>query len=193
MPTLADAHLSRSAQSSYYRYVKTGGMGLRIDEGRHMELSEVLHEDIISLDVKGTTKDEVLHELAQLLLDGGYISDIDQFVKDIYVRESMGITGAGNHVAIPHGKSGAVLQNTIAIGRSDHMVEWESYDDEPVNLFFLFCVSERQGLRADPPAPARPARRQDRQRGARREAAARRDQARHHFDSYGRVGELAAR
>lgn len=50
-----------------------------------MELSEVLHEDIISLDVKGTTKDEVLHELAQLLLDGGYISDIDQFVKDIYV------------------------------------------------------------------------------------------------------------
>ena len=78
-----------------------------------MELSEVLHEDIISLDVKGTTKDEVLHELAQLLLDGGYISDIDQFVKDIYVRESMGITGAGNHVAIPHGKSGAVLQKGV--------------------------------------------------------------------------------
>lgn len=146
MPTFADAHLSRSAQSSYYRYVKTGGMGLRIDEGRHMELSEVLHEDIISLDVKGTTKDEVLHELAQLLLDGGYISDIDQFVKDIYVRESMGITGAGNHVAIPHGKSGAVLQNTIAIGRSNHMVEWESYDDEPVNLFFLFCVSNDKGF-----------------------------------------------
>ena len=60
--------------------------------------------------------------------------------------ESMGITGAGNHVAIPHGKSSAVLQNTIAIGRSNHMVEWESYDEEPVNLFFLFCVSDDKGF-----------------------------------------------
>lgn len=133
-------------QSSYYRVSKNPAAPAPDNEGRHMELSDVLHEDIISLDVQGTTKDEVLHELANLLLDGGYISDVDQFVKDIYVRESMGITGAGNHVAIPHGKSSAVLQNTIAIGRSNHMVEWESYDDEPVNLFFLFCVSDDKGF-----------------------------------------------
>lgn len=117
----------------------------RREERDHMALSEILSEDIIDLNLKGTTKDEILHELSQKLYDNGYIDDVEQFVKDIYVRESMGITGAGNHVAIPHGKSGAVKKITIAIGRTDHMVEWESYDDEPVNLFFLFCVSNDPG------------------------------------------------
>ena len=111
-----------------------------------MDLSEVIDENIIDLDVKGTTKDEVLRELSQRLYDNGYISDVEQFVKDIYVRESMGITGAGNHIAIPHGKSSAVNKITIAVGRSDHMVEWESYDEHPVNLFFLFCVSDDEGF-----------------------------------------------
>lgn len=111
-----------------------------------MALSEILSEDIIDLDLKGTTKDEILRELSQKLYDNGYISDVEQFVKDIYVREAMGITGAGNHVAIPHGKSSVVKKITIAVGRTDHMVEWESYDDEPVNLFFLFCVSDDEGF-----------------------------------------------
>lgn len=111
-----------------------------------MDLSEILDERIIDLDVKGTTKDEVLRELSQRLYDNGYISDVEQFVKDIYVREAAGITGAGNHIAIPHGKSSVVNKITIAIGRSDHMVEWESYDEQPVNLFFLFCVSDDEGF-----------------------------------------------
>lgn len=111
-----------------------------------MDLREILSEDIIDLDLKGTTKDEILHELSQHLFDAGYITDIDQFVKDIYVREAAGITGAGNHIAIPHGKSSSVKKITIAVGRSEHYVEWESYDEQPVNLFFLFCVSDDEGL-----------------------------------------------
>ena len=119
---------------------------VKAKRGDYMDLGEILSEDIIDLDLKGTTKDEILRELSQKLLDNGYISDVEQFVKDIYVRESMGITGAGNHIAIPHGKSSVVQKITIAIGRSNHMVEWESYDDEPVNLFFLFCVSDDEGF-----------------------------------------------
>ena len=67
-------------------------------------------------------------------------------VKGSYTPMSLGITGAGNHIAIPHGKSSVVKKITIAIGRSDHYVEWESYDDQPVNLFFLFCVSDDEGF-----------------------------------------------
>ncbi|WP_085831092.1 PTS sugar transporter subunit IIA [Collinsella vaginalis] len=111
-----------------------------------MDLSEILSEDIIDLDLKGTTKDEILRELSGHLFEAGYISDIEQFVRDIYVREAAGITGAGNHIAIPHGKSAVVKKITIAIGRSEHLVAWESYDDEPVNLFFLFCVSDDEGF-----------------------------------------------
>ena len=89
-----------------------------------MALEEILNEDIIDLNLKAATKDEVLHELAGKLKDAAYIDDVEGFVKDIYVRESEGITGMGNHIAIPHGKSSSVTKIGIAIGRTDKEVEW---------------------------------------------------------------------
>ncbi len=50
-----------------------------------MELKEILDEKIIDLELEGTTKDEALRNLSKRLLQAGYISDVDQFVKDIYV------------------------------------------------------------------------------------------------------------
>lgn len=107
-----------------------------------MELRNILNEEIIDLNLKATTKDEVLHELAGHLKTAGYIADVEEFVKDIYVREEEGITGMGNHIAIPHGKSSSVTKIGIAIGRTEKEIEWESYDGQPVNLIFLFCVSD---------------------------------------------------
>lgn len=107
-----------------------------------MALQDILNTEIIDLDLQGTTKDEILHELANKLLEANYIDDVEAFVKDIYVREAEGVTGMGNHIAIPHGKSASVKKIGIAIGRTKNEIEWESYDDLPVNLIFLFCVSD---------------------------------------------------
>ena len=43
-------------------------------------------------------------------------------------------------MAIPHGKSAFVDKVGIAVGRTKEMIEWESYDGEPSQLFFLFAV-----------------------------------------------------
>ena len=59
------------------------------------DLSSILDPAIIDLKVEGTTKDEVLRNLAGTLLKNGYIDDVDQFVSDIYVREADGPTGMG--------------------------------------------------------------------------------------------------
>ncbi len=107
-----------------------------------MTLRNILDKDIIELDLKAKTKDDVIRQLSLRLLETGYIDDIDTFIKDIYLRESEGITGMGNQIAIPHGKSSAVRKIGIAIGRTKKAVKWESYDDKPVNLIFLFCVSD---------------------------------------------------
>ena len=65
---------------------------------------------------------------------------MDGFIEAVYEREAEGITGMGNNVAIPHGKSESVKRAVIAIGKTDNMIRWESYDGEPVNFFFLFAV-----------------------------------------------------
>ena len=70
------------------------------------------------------TKDEVIRHLAGLLHEAGYVDDLEGYIKDVYLRESEGITGIGGHVAIPHGKSDYVDKVGIAVGRTHDMVEW---------------------------------------------------------------------
>ena len=107
-----------------------------------MELKEILDEKIIDLELEGTTKDETLRNLSKRLLQAGYISDVDQFVKGIYVREAEGPTGMGHKISIPHGKSSAVRKIGIAIGRCVQDVKWESCMSEDgyqdTNIIFLF-------------------------------------------------------
>ncbi|MBQ3385590.1 MAG: PTS sugar transporter subunit IIA [Erysipelotrichaceae bacterium] len=110
-----------------------------------MPLIDILNTDIIDLEVQGTNKDEVLHYMANVLLNNGYINDVDVFVKDIYEREAEGPTGMGSHLSIPHGKSNSVLRNGIMIGKTVNPIRWESSmsDDgfQDTHLVFLFCVS----------------------------------------------------
>ena len=105
-----------------------------------MAVKEILDKRVIDLDMTAKTKDEVIRHLAGLLMEAGYIQDLEGYVKDVYLRESEGITGIGNHVAIPHGKSDYVDHVGLAVGRTRDMVEWESYDEQPSGLFFLFAV-----------------------------------------------------
>ncbi|WP_303233037.1 PTS sugar transporter subunit IIA [Holdemanella biformis] len=106
-----------------------------------MELKDVLDERIIDLNMEAKNKDEVIRHLAAKLKDANYIGDVDEFVKDIYLRESEGVTGIGNFVAIPHGKSDSVTQVGIAIGKLNNEIEWETLDGQGVKLIFLFAVS----------------------------------------------------
>jgi len=57
-------------------------------------------------------------------------------------RESMGSTGIGDGVAIPHGKLHALSDVVVAFGRSHGGVDYESLDDKPAYLFFLLVAPE---------------------------------------------------
>ena len=58
-----------------------------------MELKDVLDERIIDLNMEAKNKDEAIRHLAAKLKDANYIGDVEEFVKDIYLRESEGVTG----------------------------------------------------------------------------------------------------
>lgn len=106
-----------------------------------MQVLDVLDERIIDLHAHANNKDEVLTLLSNKLKEAGYIDDVEDFKKDIYYRESLGQTGIGNYIAIPHGKSDSVTKVGIAIAKLDHEIEWETLDGKGVRLIFLFAVS----------------------------------------------------
>ena len=69
-----------------------------------MRLSEYLSQDLVLSDLKATAKADVLAELTASLAALTPPVDPDEAVAVLLERESLGTTGIGDGIAIPHGK-----------------------------------------------------------------------------------------
>ena len=109
-----------------------------------MNIMGFLDERAVTIDVKQTNKEQVIRELVQLLVNAGSIKDKDvsKLVQILMKRESLGSTGIGQGVAIPHGKSDCVTKVVAAFGVSRSGVNFDALDGEPVTLFFLLVAPE---------------------------------------------------
>lgn len=105
-----------------------------------MEVKDIIDPKIVKTNLLGSTKEEVIKELANVLLENDYISEVDGFLTDIYLREAEGQTGIGNYIAIPHGKSTFVNKVGVAIGVTNKEIPWETLDGKGVKGIILFAV-----------------------------------------------------
>ncbi|TVO35708.1 PTS sugar transporter subunit IIA [Vibrio algivorus] len=105
-----------------------------------MDISTVLNTKHIKLNMVAKTKEEAIEELTDLLMQGGSVTNKEEFLKDVWLREEQGSTGFENHIAIPHGKSLAVNHTALAIGRTQHEILWETMDGSDVRCVILFAV-----------------------------------------------------
>jgi mannitol/fructose-specific phosphotransferase system IIA component (Ntr-type) len=103
-----------------------------------VQLREFFAEDAINLNLQSTTKDGVLKELVGLLkLDDK--SDAMLF-KMLKRRETLGSTGIGQSIAIPHCRSLVVSRLRVAFGRRLEGVDFDAIDGKPVHYFFLIVA-----------------------------------------------------
>lgn len=107
-----------------------------------IDLKKVIHKDLMIIPSKSKNKAEVIKELGSLLSSNGYVNDAQEFINDVYLREAEGVTGIGQGVAIPHGKSPSVKDTTIAIAVLENEIEWETLDSEPVKVVIMFAVKD---------------------------------------------------
>lgn len=105
-----------------------------------MEFTDVLDKRQIVTQLDVNSKDEVFNRLADCFVETGVIDNKEQFIKDVYEREKIGVTGIGNYIAIPHGRSESVKKPGVAIALLDHEIEWESLDDTGAKVVILFAV-----------------------------------------------------
>lgn len=105
-----------------------------------VKITDYMSKDLICLDLKAKNKGEVLVELASLMEKSPNIKDGDKSLYDALVeRESIGSTGIGKGVAIPHAKTEGAAALTVAFGISKKKIDYESLDKEPVEIFFVFA------------------------------------------------------
>lgn len=96
--------------------------------------------NLFCAELESRTKDDVLRELAERLSQGAGVKDPELLLDMLRRRESLGSTGIGKGVAIPHGRSLAVNELRVLFARSTKGVEFESMDGKPVHLFFLIVA-----------------------------------------------------
>lgn len=105
-----------------------------------MEFKDILNPETMVTHLKVKNKAEALDFMAGLFVKAGMVSDKEQYIRDVYEREAVGETGVGNHIAIPHGKSKAVVTPGVAIAILEDEIEWESLDDTGAKIIVLFAV-----------------------------------------------------
>jgi PTS system nitrogen regulatory IIA component len=105
-----------------------------------MKITDFLNQGSIKVDLASTDKESILKELVEILADAKELGDRKAVVKALLERESLGSTGIGQGIAIPHGKTDRVKELVAVLGVSRKGVNFEALDGEPVYIFFLLVA-----------------------------------------------------
>ena len=107
-----------------------------------MKMREFLNKKAITANLKSDDKEGVIKELVELLAKAGEIKNKEDLVKALLARESLGSTGIGQGIGIPHAKSQSVKNLVAAFGLCPRGINFDSLDGEPVYIFFLLLAPE---------------------------------------------------
>jgi PTS system nitrogen regulatory IIA component len=104
-----------------------------------MELADILSEESVLVCHTVKDKAELLEILSRL---GATITGQDPatILETLTAREALGSTGLGNGIAIPHGKLAGLKGVVAAFVRLDEPIEFDSVDDQPVDLAFMLLA-----------------------------------------------------
>ena len=109
-----------------------------------MEIADLLSPDAVVSHLKAASKKQVLQELANKAAGLTGLSG-RRIYETLAEREKLGSTGMGQGIAIPHGRVAGVEKMTGLFAQLDHPVDFDSMDDQPVDLVFLLLAPEGAG------------------------------------------------
>jgi PTS system nitrogen regulatory IIA component len=107
-----------------------------------MRVVDILTEELIVPQLRGTTKAEGLRELAEHLAAHYPQIEVERLVTVLLDRERLGTTAIGEGIAIPHGKLPGLKGVVAVFGRSLAGIDCHSLDGAPTKLFFLLVAPE---------------------------------------------------
>lgn len=109
-----------------------------------MDITDLVSSDAIIPTLRASSKKQALQELAR---KAGELTGIEaREIFDVLLeRERLGTTGVGHGIAIPHGKLAKLDRLYGVFARMEQPIDFDSIDDEPVDLLFLLLAPESAG------------------------------------------------
>jgi len=108
-----------------------------------MDLKNLLKPELVTLDLKGKNKEEIIKELVDLAARSGKISDKEEAIRSVFERENRMSTGMKHGIAIPHGKTTAVQELVACVGISPQEINFDALDRQGLPNFHHDAVSDR--------------------------------------------------
>ena len=103
-----------------------------------MRLRDFFTPGAIDFDLQAVDKDSVLGELVRLLAVEARAGET--LLRVLQRRESLGSTGMGRGIAIPHCRSLVANRLRLAYGHSRKGVDYQAMDGKPVHHLFLIVA-----------------------------------------------------
>ena len=110
-----------------------------------MQLVDVLKENMIFLNFEASNKEEAIEKFINSVEKTGTIKEPNALKDALLEREKLGTTGIGQGIAMPHARSSAIKDLTVAFFRSEKGIDFKSMDSEPVHLVFLLLAPVTAG------------------------------------------------
>ncbi len=101
-------------------------------------MTTLITTDLVLLDANlGTNTTDVIRHLAELIAGTGRASGVEGLFADALAREQKTATGVPGGIAIPHCRSEAVLEPTLAMARLNPAVDFGAKDGPADIIFFI--------------------------------------------------------
>jgi PTS system nitrogen regulatory IIA component len=109
-----------------------------------MDLSDLISPEAVIPSLKANGKKQAIQAIAE---KAAALTGIDEreILETLLQREKLGSTGVGSGIAIPHGKLARLTRISGLFARLARPIDFESLDDQPVDLVFLLLAPEGSG------------------------------------------------
>lgn len=105
-----------------------------------MKIEDLLSPDLMIMDLKATTQEEAIKEMADLEVKQDVVNNEDEFIKSIWAREKGSTTGIGDGIAMPHARNKYINRAAVLFAKSPKGIDYNSLDGQPVHLFFMITA-----------------------------------------------------
>jgi len=105
-------------------------------------VTQLITTELVELDQNlGTSPEDVIRHLAGRVAANGRATEVEGLFADAFARESKTATGVPGGIAIPHCRSTAVTEATLAMARLSQPVDFGAKDG-PADLIFFIAAPE---------------------------------------------------
>ena len=110
-----------------------------------MEFSNLLKPEAIRIFSSVSSKKRLLHDIAGIA-EACYKTDYSQTVEALMERESLGPTGVGGGIALPHARLEQLDEVVGAFVLLENPIEFDAIDEQPVDIVFGLFAPKSAGV-----------------------------------------------